>query len=262
MITFVTIQTDTLLLSLCARRTFVCGSKVETWLTEVCFDGLCLILCPGTKEKDYRVIRPLVEGMSLCDHQEAVSQCHGTLTLLWVKKQFKKAQMLYESWLFTYDFCLWFHYYCMNTLTPSTASVSGPCRETYSTIKMLVLNIDKMYLFWQYNIYYCMHTVGRAVLKNDSVCIRKGHLDRWSCTSWTSCALLKPCIIFLCTGDLICIHFLDKKRDMILWREKWAWYFVTTITNWWDRKGIFVTGSDRALPGLTFHKLSSYCVRA
>lgn len=50
----------------------------------------------------------------------------------------------------------------------------SPCRETYSTIKMLVLNIDKMYLFWQYNIYYCMHTVCRAALKNDSVCIRKG----------------------------------------------------------------------------------------
>lgn len=49
------------------------GSKVETWLTEVCFDGLCLIFCPGTKEEDYRVIRPLVEGISLCGHEKTLS---------------------------------------------------------------------------------------------------------------------------------------------------------------------------------------------
>lgn len=45
---------------------------------------------------------------------------------------------------------------------------------------------------------------------------------------------------------------------MILWREKWGWYFVMTISTWSDRKDICLnkqTGSDHALPHLTFHKV-------
>lgn len=66
-------QTEMLLLSWHTRRTFVCGAEVATWFTEVYFNGVCLIFCPSTKEKDYRVIRPLVEGISLCDHKKTLS---------------------------------------------------------------------------------------------------------------------------------------------------------------------------------------------
>lgn len=67
------IQTEVLLLSRHARRTFVCAVKVETWFTEVYFNEVCLIFYPSTKEKDYRVIRPLVEGISLCDREKTLS---------------------------------------------------------------------------------------------------------------------------------------------------------------------------------------------
>lgn len=60
----------------------------------------------------------------------------------------------------------------------------------------------------------------------------------------STCALLNLCILFLCTRDLICLHFWKQKRDMILWRGKWGWYFVTTISTWWD----------------TFHELSLLCL--
>lgn len=68
---------------------------------------------------------------------------------------------------------------------------------------MLVLNMDKMYLFWQDQIHYFVHTVCRAVLKNDSVCIRKG--------TWTDGpAPAGPLSVYMC--PIKSPHFIPLNR--------------------------------------------------
>lgn len=65
----------------------------------------------------------------------------------------------------------------MNTFSLSALLkyLNPPCRETYRVITVLVLNIDKMYLFLTYQIHYFKsYCLESSPEKKVSACIRKG----------------------------------------------------------------------------------------